>query len=81
MSEREKKQISDQSRREFLRKSVYAACATPIVLSMLVEKASACKSWEMNEPVKKERYSFRDNQIRLKKVSVRSRKTIHARKR
>jgi hypothetical protein len=45
MREREKNQCSDESRREFLRNSVYAACATPIVLSMLVEKASAAKSW------------------------------------
>ena len=45
MSKREKNQCSDESRREFLRNSAYAACATPIVLSMLVEKASAAKSW------------------------------------
>jgi len=35
----------DQDRREFLRKSAFAACATPMIVSMLVEKASACKSW------------------------------------
>jgi len=35
----------DQDRREFLRKSAFAACATPIIVSMLVEKASAAKSW------------------------------------
>ena len=45
MSERKNNHCSDESRREFLRKSAYAACATPIVLSMLVEKGSAAKSW------------------------------------
>ena len=45
MSERKNNKCSDESRREFLRNSAYAACATPIVLSMLVEKASAAKSW------------------------------------
>ena len=45
MRKREDNQCSDENRREFLRNSAYAACATPIVLSMLVEKASAAKSW------------------------------------
>jgi len=44
MRKREDNQCSDESRREFLRNSAYAACATPIVMSMLVEKASAAKS-------------------------------------
>ena len=39
------KMSRDQDRREFLRKSAFAACATPIIVSMLVEKASAAKSW------------------------------------
>ena len=33
-------------RREFLRKSVYAAYATPFIMSMLVEKANAGQSWQ-----------------------------------
>jgi hypothetical protein len=45
MKENDKSLCSDESRREFLRNSAYAACATPIVLSMFVEKASAAKSW------------------------------------
>jgi hypothetical protein len=44
MRKREDNQCSDESRREFLRNSAYAACATPIILFMLVEKASAAKS-------------------------------------
>ena len=35
----------DTSRREFLRKSAYAAYATPVIMSLLVEKASAAQSW------------------------------------
>lgn len=31
----------DVQRREFLRKSLYTAYATPVIMSMLVEKASA----------------------------------------
>jgi len=34
----------DQSRRDFLRKSVYAAYATPVITALLVEQASAKKS-------------------------------------
>ena len=33
------------ARRDFLRKSVYAACATPVIMSLLVEKANAAQSW------------------------------------
>ncbi|MBE0597645.1 MAG: hypothetical protein IH614_10270 [Desulfuromonadales bacterium] len=44
MSE-QKPPIADQKRRDFLRNSAYAAYATPVILSMLVEKASAAKSW------------------------------------
>ena len=33
------------ARRDFLRKSVYAACATPVIMSLLVEKADAAHSW------------------------------------
>lgn len=45
MSENGDKQLNKVDRREFLRNSAYAAYATPIVLCMLVEKASAAKSW------------------------------------
>ena len=36
---------ADMARRDFLRKSVYAACATPVIMSLLVEKANAAQSW------------------------------------
>ena len=36
---------ADKARRDFLRKSVYAACATPVIMSLLVEKADAAQSW------------------------------------
>ena len=39
-----KKNIDEMNRRDFLRNSAYAAAATPIVLSMIVEKASAGQS-------------------------------------
>ncbi len=42
---REEERLDNESRREFLRTSAYAVYATPIILSMLVEKASAAKSW------------------------------------
>lgn len=42
---REEERLDSESRREFLRTSAYAVYATPIILSMLVEKASAAKSW------------------------------------
>ena len=45
MSEKEKNTKGMMDRRDFLRTSAYAAYATPIVLSMLVEKANAAKSW------------------------------------
>lgn len=35
----------DEGRRDFLRKSAYAAYATPVIMAMLVDKASAAKSW------------------------------------
>jgi hypothetical protein len=34
-----------QERREFLRKSLYAAYATPVIISLLVNKANAAESW------------------------------------
>jgi hypothetical protein len=34
-----------QSRRDFLKTSAYAAYATPVIVSMLVQKANAAKSW------------------------------------
>ncbi|MHB8765323.1 MAG: hypothetical protein ACYDA8_13470 [Deferrisomatales bacterium] len=35
---------ADEARREFLRRSVYAAYATPVLVALLVERASAKKS-------------------------------------
>jgi len=37
--------LSDERRREFLKKSVYAAYAAPVIMAMLVEKANAAQSW------------------------------------
>ena len=34
-----------KARRDFLRKSVYAACATPLIMTLLVERADAAQSW------------------------------------
>ena len=34
----------DSERREFLRKSIYAAYATPLITALLVEEASAANS-------------------------------------
>jgi hypothetical protein len=34
-------QSIDETRREFLRKSIYAAYATPVIVTLLVSKASA----------------------------------------
>ena len=45
MDEGEEKQCSNEGRRDILRKSVYAVYATPVITSMLVEKASAQQSW------------------------------------
>ena len=45
MSDDEKKLNGKMDRRDFLRTSAFAAYATPVVLSMLVEKANAAKSW------------------------------------
>jgi len=39
----------DQSRRDFLRKSVYAAYATPVITALLVEQASAKASADDNK--------------------------------
>ena len=36
---------ADLARRDFLRQSVYAACATPVIMALLVEKADAAQSW------------------------------------
>jgi len=36
---------TDTSRRDFLRKSAYAAYATPVIVALLVDKASAAQSW------------------------------------
>ena len=41
----EKEQRNGMNRRDFLKNSAYASYATPVVLSLLVEKASACQSW------------------------------------
>ncbi len=34
-----------QERRDFLKKSIYAAYTTPFIVSMLVDKANAAQSW------------------------------------
>jgi hypothetical protein len=50
MSEEKKhNQPIDDSRREFLRKSVYAAYATPVITALLVSKASALVSTGANK--------------------------------
>ena len=41
----------DRNRREFLRKSVYAAYATPLITALLVEDASA--GWSGCPPAKR----------------------------
>ena len=47
MDEQKGQKMDDAAlaRRDFLRKSVYAACATPVIMSLLVEKADAAQSW------------------------------------
>ena len=40
----ENNQSIDETRREFLRKSVYAAYATPVIVTLLVAKISAAGS-------------------------------------
>ena len=47
MDEKNRQVLSEtaEARRDFLRKSVYAACATPVIMSLLVEKADAAQSW------------------------------------
>jgi hypothetical protein len=47
MEEKNKVEMSDtdEARRDFLRKSVYAACATPVIMTLLVERADAAQSW------------------------------------
>ena len=42
--------VTDNSRRDFLRKSVYAAYATPVITALLVNKASAATSWGTKHP-------------------------------
>ncbi|WP_291315482.1 hypothetical protein [Desulfuromonas sp.] len=44
MTEKEIPTTTDEGRREFLRKSAYAAYATPIIMAILVDKANAAKS-------------------------------------
>jgi hypothetical protein len=41
----EEEKRTGQTRRDFLRTSVYAAYATPVIVSMMVQKANAAKSW------------------------------------
>ena len=38
---KQSKDVCDKRRREFLKTSMYAAYATPVIMSLLVEKASA----------------------------------------
>lgn len=40
----------NNSRREFLRKSAYAAYATPVITALLINKASAATSWGTRPP-------------------------------
>ena len=51
MEKQDRKGMSDtaMARRDFLRKSVYAACATPVIMSLLVEKADAAQSWNQGQ--------------------------------
>ena len=35
----------DEERRRFLKKSVFVAYATPVIMSLLVDNANAAKSW------------------------------------
>lgn len=49
MSKKNNKQSTDEERREFLRKSVYAAYATPVITALLVNKASAAFSGTVSE--------------------------------
>lgn len=46
---RAKDKGTDEARRDFLRKSVYAAYATPVIVTMLVNKANAAKSWNSGQ--------------------------------
>ena len=47
--EKKDNQPIDDTRREFLRKSVYAAYATPVITAWLVSKASAAVSTDFNK--------------------------------
>lgn len=42
---------TDKARRDFLRKSMYAAYATPVITALLVNNASASKSWNSGNGV------------------------------
>ena len=44
----DKTQTRDETRREFLRKSVYAAYATPVITALLVSQVSAAVSITSN---------------------------------
>ena len=49
MSQQKPKDLAvDEKRREFLRKSVYAAYATPVITALLVSEASALQSTNAN---------------------------------
>jgi hypothetical protein len=45
MADKKNDQKTDEARREFLRKSVYAAYATPIITTLLIAKESAAISF------------------------------------
>lgn len=49
MREEQEPKCNGAGRRDFLRKSTYAAYATPAITAMLVEKASAAKSWNSGD--------------------------------
>ncbi len=39
--DQEEHKVQDKERRQFLKKSIYAAYTTPVIMSLLVEKANA----------------------------------------
>lgn len=41
----EERDARQEARRAFLKKSIYAAYATPVLMNLLVEKANATQSW------------------------------------
>ena len=69
MDEKVTKREDGINRRQFLKNSAYAAYATPVVLTMLVDKASAAKSWNPG-------HYCNDNKHGDRRMSRRKRKAI-----